>query len=175
MVKIDKPYQFHGPDPSKPLSLQDLFAGKDQLIIYNFMFAPGAERGCSGCAFVGEHIPDLRHLRSRNTSLAVVSRAPLAEIAAWNEKLGWTFPWFSSYGSDFNHDFDATGDDGERPNLSVFYRKDGAVYHTYSTFPRGVETILGTYQLLDLTPLGRQDGPTGPAGFKLNYEYESDA
>ncbi|KAK1753907.1 hypothetical protein QBC47DRAFT_414831 [Echria macrotheca] len=175
MVKIDKSYQFHGPEGST-LSLADLFGDKDQLIVYHFMFAPENERGCNGCAFVGEHIPDLRHLRSRNTSMVVVSRAPFDKIAAWKEKLGWTFPWYSSYGSDFNYDFGGTvkGGGGEMANLSVFYKRDGEVYQTYSIFPRGVEMLLGTYQLLDLTPLGRQDGPLGPAEFKLNYEYEAD-
>jgi predicted dithiol-disulfide oxidoreductase (DUF899 family) len=149
---------------------------------------------------LGEHIPDLRHLRSRNTSMAVVSRAPFDKLDAWKNKIGWTFPWYSSEGSDFNYDFHATLDPavhpveynfadaaeleakglkwnlaGEQPGLSVFFRQDGAVYHTYSSYSRGLEHLLGTYQLLDMTPLGRQDGPQGPAEFKLKYEYDDDA
>ena len=147
----------------------------------------------------GEHIPDLRHLRSRNTSMVVISRAPFAKLDAWKNKIGWTFPWYSSEGSDFNHDFHVTSDpavgpveynfassveleakglkwhlEGEQPGLSVFFRKDGAVYHTYSAYARGAERLLGTYQLLDMTPLGRQDSPKGPAEFRLKYEYDEE-
>jgi len=104
--------------------------------------------------------------------MAVISRVPFEKIAAWKEKLGWKFPWYSSSGSDFNRDFGVTVDGADQANLSVFYRKDGDVYQSYSIFPGGVMNLLGTYQLLDLTPLGPQDGPHGPAGFKLNYEYE---
>ncbi|KAK0648532.1 hypothetical protein B0T16DRAFT_456002 [Cercophora newfieldiana] len=172
IVKIDKTYKFHGPGDST-LSLDDLFNGKDQLIVYHFMFAPESERGCSGCAFTGEHIPDVRHLGARNTAMAVVSRAPFDKIAAWKAKLGWKFPWYSSIGSEFSRDFGGLSADGQdQPNLSVFYKKDGVIYQTYSVFPGGVMSFFGTYQLLDFTPLGRQDGPDGPAGFKLNYEYE---
>lgn len=219
MVEVDKEYQFHGPDGST-LSLEDLFAGKDQLIVYHFMFGPDAERGCKGCAFTGlstpptppsspklthrplpaEHFPDLRHLASRNTTLVAVSRAPFAKLDAWKQKLGWTFPWYSSDGSSFNYDFHATLDaavapveynfapaaeleakglkwnvSGEQPGLSVFLRRDGKVYHTYSTYSRGGDRLLVTHQLLDMTPLGRQDQPGGPAAFKLNYEYEEGA
>jgi len=151
-------------------------------------------------SLAAEHIPDLRHLRSRNTSMVVVSRAPLEKIETWKQKLGWTFPWYSSADSDFNYDFHVTNDsnvgpveynftsaaeleakgqkwnlDGEQPGLSVFLKKDGVVYHTYSTYSRGLDHFLGTYQLLDMTPLGRQDGPSGPAEFKLRYEYDDDA
>ncbi|KAK3305246.1 uncharacterized protein B0T15DRAFT_192104 [Chaetomium strumarium] len=101
MVLVDKQYQFGGPGGSM-LSLPDLFGGKDRLIIYHFMFEPDADSGCRGCAFVGEHIPDLSYLRSRNTGLAVVSRTPFAKLDTWKKKLGWTFPWYSSEGSDFN-------------------------------------------------------------------------
>ncbi|KAK4040820.1 hypothetical protein C8A01DRAFT_35192 [Parachaetomium inaequale] len=199
MVEVDKRYRFHGPDGST-LLLEDLFGGKDQLIVYHFMFGPDAERGCKGCAFVGEHIPNLRHLGSRNTAFVAVSRGPFAKLDAWKKTVGWTFPWYSSEGSDFNYDFHATLDPavlpveynfataaeleakglkyntaGEQPGLSVFVRRDGKVYHTYSAYSRGVERLLGTFHLLDMTPLGRQVGPAGPADFKLKYEYEEDA
>jgi len=199
-VEVDKQYKFEGPNGST-LSLEDLFNGKDQLIVYHFMFAPDAERGCKGCAFLGEHIPDLRHLGSRNTAFASVSRAPYAKLDAFKKKVGWSFPWYSSGGSDFNYDFHATLDpavrspaeynfttvaeleakgqgyntSGDQPGLSVFARRDGKVYHTYSAYSRGLERLLGTFQLLDMTPLGRQDGPAGPAEFKLKYEYEQEA
>jgi predicted dithiol-disulfide oxidoreductase (DUF899 family) len=149
---------------------------------------------------LGEHIPDLRHLRARNTAMVVVSRAPFSKLDAWKKKIGWTFPWVSSEGSDFNYDFHATLDasvvpveynfataaeleakglkwniSGEQPGLSVFLRRDGKVYHTYSSYSRGADRLLVTHQLLDMTPLGRQDGPGGPAAFKLKYEYEENA
>ena len=155
---------------------------------------------CAYANSTGEHIPDLRHLRSRNTSMVVISRAPFAKLDAWRNKIGWTFPWYSSEGSDFNFDFQVTSDpalgpvqynfasaaeleakglkwhlEGEQSGLSVFFRKDGVVYHTYSAYARGVERLLGTYQLLDMTPLGRQDGPKGPAEFRLRYEYDEEA
>ncbi|KAH8905855.1 DUF899-domain-containing protein [Coniochaeta sp. PMI_546] len=199
MVKVEKDYTFKGPD-DKELSLADLFGDKDQLIVYHFMFGPDAEQGCKGCAFMGEHIPDLRHIRSKNTAMVVVSRAPFAKLDAWKQKIGWTFPWYSSEGSDFNYDFHATLDEsvlpvqynfaskaeleakgqkwnvsGEQPGISVFYRQDGVVYHTYSAYSRGCEKMLGTLMLLDLTPLGRQDGYAGPADYKLKYEYDADA
>ncbi|SPO04346.1 uncharacterized protein DNG_07031 [Cephalotrichum gorgonifer] len=196
LVKVDADYTFKGPDQST-LSLSDLFGDKKQLIVYHFMFGPDQERGCKGCAFVGEHIPDLRHLRSRDTAMVCVSRAPFEKIDAWKRKIGWEFPWYSSEGSKFNYDFHATQDEsvapvqfnfdtkeelvakgqsymttGETPGLSVFFKQDGEIYHTYSTYARGLDGLLGTFQLLDMTPLGRQDaGPDGPAAFKLKYEY----
>ena len=132
--------------------------------------------------------------------MVFVSRAPFEKLDAWKKKLGWTFPWYSSEGCDFNYDFHATLEpavlsfeynfatadeleakgqkwsiSGEQPGLSVFLRKDGAVYHTYSSYSRGLDRLLVTFQLLDMTPFGRQDGPAGPAEFKLNYEYENDS
>jgi predicted dithiol-disulfide oxidoreductase (DUF899 family) len=199
LVKVDKNYTFKGPNGSTP-SLSDLFGDKQQLIVYHFMFGPDAERGCGGCAFIGEHIPDLRHLRSRNTAMVCVSRGPFEKLDAWKKKIGWEFPWYSSEGSDFNYDFHATLDEevapveynfaskeelvgkgqtwlkGEMPGLSVFFKKDGEIYHTYSSYARGLDKLLVTLQLLDMTPLGRQDvGKDGPAAFKLKYEYEEGA
>lgn len=129
--------------------------------------------------------------------MVVISRAPFAKLDAWKQKLGWTFPWYSSEGSDFNYDFHVTLDEsvlpvqynfaskaeleakgqkwsvtGEQPGVSVFYRKDGVIYHTYSAYSRGIEKVLGTLMWLDLTPLGRQDTPAGPAEYKLKYEYD---
>lgn len=132
--------------------------------------------------------------------MVVVSRGPFEKLEAYKNRIGWTFPWYSSEGSDFNYDFDATLDDavkpieynytpkaeiqarklntpssGEAPGLSVFLRQDGDIYHTYSTYARGLEPLVGTMQLLDLTPLGRQDGATGPEMYKRKYEYEDGA
>lgn len=132
--------------------------------------------------------------------MVVVSRAPFEKLDAWKEKLGWKFPWYSSEGSNFNYDFHTTLDpsvqpveynfataaeleakglkystSGEQPGLSVFFRKNGKVYHTYSAYARGLDRLLVTFQLLDMTPLGRQVGPGGPGEFKLKYEYEEDA
>jgi predicted dithiol-disulfide oxidoreductase (DUF899 family) len=180
MVQLDKEYSFEGPDGK--VSLLDLFEGRKQLIIYHFMLAPENEEGCSGCSFLADHIPDLSHLRQRDTSFVVVSRAPLDKIETFKKRMGWTFPWYSSFGSDFNYDFHVTMDDditpiqynykdkatlqkegkyalnkAELPGMSIFYREEQNAFHTYSTYARGLEVILGTYKLLDLTPLGRQE------------------
>ncbi|RYP61672.1 hypothetical protein DL769_007601 [Monosporascus sp. CRB-8-3] len=196
MVKVDKEYIFHNSDGQK-VTLADLFKGKKQLIVYHFMFAPEADVGCRGCSFMGENFPDVRHLETKDTAFTAVSRAPIEKIEAFKKKTGWKFPWVSSGGSDFNYDFHVTLDEsvapveynyknkeelekrglayhvnGEQPGLSVFYKEGDEVYHTYSTYSRGLERYLTTFNLLDVTPLGRQVGPNGPAEFKLSYEYE---
>jgi predicted dithiol-disulfide oxidoreductase (DUF899 family) len=190
MVKIDKDYVFEGPDGE--LRLLDLFDGRRQLIVYHFMFDPndpppgksGApwEEGCPGCSFAADNIPHLAHLRARDTSFTLVSRAPLAKIEPFKKRMGWTVPWYSSFGSDFNYDFHVTTDEavapveynykdkatleqegltyhlsGEQPGLSVFLRDGDSVFHTYSTYGRGLEPLLVTYHLLDLTSYGRQE------------------
>ena len=197
MTKVDKEYTFEGPGGAV-LSLADLFSGQEQLIVYHFMFAPEADEGCRGCAFMGEHIPDVRHFATKKTAMACVSRAPFAKIDSWKNKIGWTFPWYSSFGSDFNYDFNVTIDDkstptdrgfsttkdqelaangipadtkGDIPGLSFFLNRDGTIYHTYTTHGRNLQKVMVTLQLLDYTILGSQPGPTGPAGFKLRYEY----
>ena len=200
MEKVNKCYSFslaaasdndktaENNNPSKEdgkVSLLDLFQGRKQLIVYHFMLGPDAEEGCVGCSFLGDHIPHLSHLRSMNTNLVFVSRSPPEKLAAFRERMGWTqVPWYSSLGSDFNYDFQATQDEsvheieynyddkatmeakglkynikGEQPGLSVFLRgDDGKVYHTYSTYARGLDSLLITNGLLDVTPLGRQAG-----------------
>ena len=195
MVKVDKEYSFTGPN-NTTVSLSDLFAGKDQLLVYHFMFGPTAERGCSGCSHVAEALPDLRHLHERNTNLVCVSRAPVEKLEAFKQKSGWKFPWYSTGDGDFSYDFYATSDDergpgivnfktkeeteanggthykGDVPGFSSFLKKDGEIYLTYSTFERGVDPVMPTFALLDLTALGRQDQPDGPGAFtppdKLN-------
>jgi predicted dithiol-disulfide oxidoreductase (DUF899 family) len=178
-VKVEKTYTFD--TPSGKASLADLFAARSQLIIKHFMLAPGQKEGCVGCSFESDHAEAaLVHLRNHDVSYVAVARAPLAEIDVFKKRMGWTFPWVSSFGSDFNYDFDvsftpeqlAKGEAfynyraGPLPledlsGLSVFHQDaSGDIFHTYSTFGRGAEERLGTYVLLDLTPKGRNE--TGP-------------
>src|SRR5687767_9485257 len=158
MVEIDKDYVFEGPDGKS--TLLDLFEGRRQLIVYHFMFAPGVDgwpkAGCPGCSFVVDQIGHLAHLHARDTSLVVVSRAPLPNIERYKRRMGWTVPWFSSFGSDFNVDFGLSTDKGETFGLSVFLRDDETAYRTYFTNGRGVETLGPPWSFLALTPLGRQ-------------------
>ncbi len=156
MVKIDKEYLFEGPDGMA--SLLDLFDGRRQLIIYHFMFDPSWNDGCRSCSNLVDNIPfRLSRLNARDTSLVLVSRAPLAKLEPFKARMNWTVPWCSSYGSDFNYDFGVTDEEGEKPGLSVFLREGEQVLHSYSTSGRGVDILLGTYNYLDLTPLGRQE------------------
>lgn len=191
MVAMDKDYRFEG--PAGRASLLDLFEGRRQLIVYHFMFDPdpppagqaGApwDEGCPGCSHLADNIPHPSHLHARETTLALVSRASLAKILPFKARMGWTMPWYSSFGSDFNYDFHVTIDEmrdsvewnyrttaelqsagkipftrGELPGLSVFLRDGTAIYHTYSTYARGLDPLLGTYQFLDLTAFGRGEG-----------------
>ena len=187
MVRIDKTYVFDG--PAGKAGLPDLFEGRRQLIVYHFMFDPRWDEGCPHCSFVVDNIGHLAHLRARDTSLALVSRAPLARIEPFKRRMGWKLPWYSSFGSDFNYDFHVTLDEaiapveynyrdkaelvrrgepyftqGELHGLSVFLRDGDSVFHTYSTYARGVDLLLGTYNYLDLTPLGRQEDWEQPPG-----------
>jgi predicted dithiol-disulfide oxidoreductase (DUF899 family) len=175
MVQVAKDYVFEGPDGKA--SLLDLFDGRRQLIIYHFMFAPGVSgwpsAGCDGCSMVVDNIGHLAHLHARDTSLVLVSRAPLAKIEAYKERMGWTVPWFSSFGSDFNVDFGLTTDEGETFGLSVFLRDGANGYRTYFTSGRGVEALGSIWTFLDLTPLGRQeDWEESPAGWPRTPRYE---
>lgn len=181
MVEVEKPYVFDGPDG--PASLLDLFDGRDQLIVRHFMFDPAWEDGCPSCTAGAEEIADglLEHLAVRGTSFAVVSRAPIEKLLRYRAERGWTFPWYSSGGSDFNVDFGVTIDhaagattynyrpmdegwDGELAGQSCFLRVGDRVFHTYSTFARGMEAIGGSYYWLDLTALGRQERWEEPKG-----------
>ncbi|WP_158883402.1 DUF899 domain-containing protein [Amycolatopsis anabasis] len=180
MVKVVKEYQFEHPDGR--VGLLDLFDGRRQLIVYHFMLAPGTDYRCSGCSMVVDHIGELAHLHARDTSLVVVSRAPLAEIMPFKERMGWTVPWVSSEGSDFNFDFGATTAAGEEPGLSVFLRDGTEIFHTYHTSGRGLELLGSTWSYLDLTPLGRQEDWEKPPGrgnspasswWRLHDEYDT--
>ncbi len=194
MVKIDKDYVFEG--PAGRVSLLDLFAGRRQLIVGHFMFEPSQDDGCPSCSAGADEMSPglLAHLHARDTSLVYVSRAPLAKIEDYKARRGWTFPWYSSYGSDFNYDFHVTLDERvapveynyrsaeehaehgatfftdpdqqpfEMPGTSYFLRDGDRVFHTYSTFARGAEQTGGSYYFLDLTALGRQEDWEEPKG-----------
>jgi predicted dithiol-disulfide oxidoreductase (DUF899 family) len=175
MVRIDKDYRFEG--PGGKVGLLDLFEGRRQLILYHFMFAPGVdgwpEAGCDGCSFFVDQIGNLAHLHARDTSFVLVSRAPLANIQAYKQRMGWTVPWFSSFGSDFNVDFGLTSEAGETFGLSVFLREGDSVYRTYFTTLRGVEALGSTWTFLDLTPLGRQESwEDSPPGWPQTPPYQ---
>ena len=156
MVRLEKEYLFKGTDGKS--SLFDLFAERRQLIVYHFMFDPNWEGGCPSCSYLVNNIPSTqKHLHARDTSLVLISHAPLTKIEPFKKRMNWTIPWFSSYDSDFNADFGVTDDEGEKPGLSVFLREGDDLFHTYFTNGRGVDILLGTYNYLDLTPLGRQE------------------
>jgi predicted dithiol-disulfide oxidoreductase (DUF899 family) len=163
MVKIDKHYEFDGVEGK--VALIDLFCGRRQLIVYHFMFDPDWEVGCSGCSWVTDAMSHPAHLNARDTSLVLISRAPLEKLLAFREQMGWDFPWYSSFRSDFNFDFDATTDEGEKHVASVFLRDGDDIYRTYFTDKRGVEYLGSHWTYLDLTPFGRQesweDSPEG--------------
>jgi predicted dithiol-disulfide oxidoreductase (DUF899 family) len=175
-VRIEKNYRFDGTRGS--VALADLFAGRSQLVIYHFMFGPDWQEGCPSCSYVSDHIDAaLPHLAARDVTVTMVSRAPLKKIEAFKKRMGWRFDWVSSNGTDFNSDFHVSfGKEEmaqgkveynyaleefpseEAPGLSVFYKNaDGEIFHTYSTFARGLESLLGTYMMLDLVPKGRDE------------------
>ena len=175
-VRIDRNYLFDTPDGKRTLA--DLFDGRRQLIIQHFMFAPGWEQGCQSCSFMADHSDGMNvHLAHRDATLVAISRAPLPDIERFRRRMGWQFKWASSHGSDFNYDFGVSfppeevaaghlqynyGDwpysQEEWPGVSVFIKNDAQeVFHTYSCFGRGVEVMMGTYKLLDLTPMGRDE------------------
>jgi predicted dithiol-disulfide oxidoreductase (DUF899 family) len=175
MVRVDKDYIFTG--SKGKLRLQDLFEGRRQLILYHFMFAPGVEgwptAGCPGCSMVVDNVGHLAHLHARDTSFVLVSRAPLAKIKAYQKRMGWKVPWFSSADSDFNVDFGVTTKEGETFGLSIFLRDGDQVFHTYFTADRGVEALGSSWTFLDLTPFGRQeDWEDTPAGRPQTAPYQ---
>ena len=173
-VEIDKTYVFEGPEGR--VALADLFGTRRQLLVQHFMLGPDWEEGCKGCSYMADHVDGmLVHLAQRDTAFVAVSRAPYARIERFRRRMGWRFPWVSSHGSSFNYDFGVSftpeqvaagplpynygewplsGEDW--PGLSVFFRDEsGRVFHSYSTYGRGVEVMMGAYRMLDLTPLGR--------------------
>ena len=171
-ILIDKGYEFDG--PAGKASLLDLFDGRRQLIVYHFMFAPDVEgwpeAGCGGCTMFVDNLGDLVQLRERETSFALISRAPLANIEAYKARKGWTAPWFSSAGSDFNRDLGFTTDEGETFGLSVFIREGNRIFRTYFTSGRGVEMLGTSRSFLDLTPFGRQEAwENSPFGYPQTF------
>jgi predicted dithiol-disulfide oxidoreductase (DUF899 family) len=183
-VPVDKAYVFEGPDGRQTLA--DLFYTRHQLLVQHFMLKPGAEAGCKGCSYMADHVDGMTvHLAHRDVTFVAISRAPLAEIERFRRRMGWQFKWVSSYGTDFNYDFGVsftpeelakgrinynygtwphTGE--EWPGVSAFYKDDaGDVFHTYSTYGRGVEVMMGTYRMLDLMPKGRDE----QAGHKMAW------
>ncbi|MFG2790884.1 DUF899 domain-containing protein [Streptomyces sp. NPDC048419] len=166
MVEVEGEYVFESGDGKA--TLPDLFEGRLQLVIYHFMFAPDWDAGCRSCSAFLDQIGHLAHLRARGTTFAAVSRAPYTKILPFKARMGWTLPWYSSYGSDFNHDFDVTreheGEPVERPGLSCFLRDGERVFHTYSTYERGLDGLGSTTGFLDLTALGRQEEWEEPKG-----------
>jgi predicted dithiol-disulfide oxidoreductase (DUF899 family) len=171
--RVEKNYVFDGPNGKE--SLGDLFAGKSQLIVYHFMFAPEWEEGCKSCSFWADNFERLPiHLKHRDLSLIAVSRAPLAKLQAYQKRLGWTFKWVSSGGNDFNYDYRVSFAPEQReadynyttvqvpttdlPGVSVFYKDaKGDIFHTYSSYARGIDMLNAAYQYLDLTPKGRDE------------------
>ena len=175
-VKIDKEYVFDGPKGKETLA--DLFDGRSQLIVYHFMLGPGWEEGCKSCSYLADHFDGANwHLPHRDVTFVVISRAPLAEIEPYQKRMGWRFKWLSSHGNDFNFDYHVSATEDEKakkkmfynyetaelmsdemPGLSVFYKDgEGQIFHTYSTYARGLDILVGAYNFLDLTPLGRRE------------------
>jgi predicted dithiol-disulfide oxidoreductase (DUF899 family) len=196
MVKIEKDYLFDGPNGKQ--NLRDLFDCRRQLIVYHFMFDPAWDKGCSGCTSFVSALGDLSLLNKLDTTFVAVSRAPLPKLEAYKALKGWTISWFSSFGSDFNYDFHVTLDpkvtpaeynyrnkeemsaakghpvllEGEEHGLSVFFRVGDDVFHTYSSYARGTESLTDAYRLLDITPYGRQqEFEVSPPGWPQKPTY----
>lgn len=171
MVEIDTPYVFD--TESGPWPLADLFDGRRQLIVQHFMFAPDWDEGCPGCSMMADHIGPLSHLHAKDTSLVLVSRAPVGALVAFKDRMGWDLPWVSSGRSTFNEDFHTTVDGEERHSISVFLRDGDRVFHTWQTFDRGEEPFMVVFDLLDLTPYGRQETwENSPQGWPQRPPYE---
>jgi predicted dithiol-disulfide oxidoreductase (DUF899 family) len=154
-------------------SLLDLFDGRRQLIVQHFMFGPDWEEGCDGCSLMADHIGPLSHLHAKDTSFVLISRAPLPKLLAFRDRMGWKLPWASSAGSTFNEDFHTTVDGEERHAISVFLRDGDRVFHTWQTFNRGEEPFMVVFDLLDLTPYGRQETwEDSPEGWPQQPPYE---
>jgi predicted dithiol-disulfide oxidoreductase (DUF899 family) len=175
-VKVNKEYVFDGPDGKETLA--DLFAGRSQLIVYHFMFGPDWEEGCKSCSYLADHFDGANwHLPHRDVSFVVISRAPLSKLEDYKKRMGWRFKWLSSSGNDFNFDYHVSATEEEQakgkmyynyqtqdwvneemPGLSVFYKDEtGDIFHTYSTYERGLDILVGAYNFLDLVPKGRDE------------------
>lgn len=188
-VRLEKPYAFEG--AGGRATLGDLFGTRSQLIVYHFMLGPGWEEGCKSCSLLADHFDrSVVHLNARDISFAAISLAPWPEIRAFQARMGWTFRWLSSHGSEFNRDFHVsfTPDEiacgpvyynyamqefpiEEAPGLSVFAKDErGAIFHTYSTYSRGLDPLIGAYQLIDLTPKGRNEDPDATMAWVRHHD-----
>jgi predicted dithiol-disulfide oxidoreductase (DUF899 family) len=188
--KVEKNYTFEGPRGKE--SLADLFEGRSQLVVYHFMFTPDWEAGCPHCSFWADNFnPVIVHMNQRDVTMVAISRAPYAKLAAYEKRMGWSFKWLSSHGTDFNYDLNVSftdedrkagraffnfkmGDPGmaDREGMSVFYKDDqGAIYHTYSTYARGIDLLNTAYNYIDLVPKGRDEGGRNQYWVKRRDEY----
>lgn len=190
-VRIEKPYAFVGPDGTCTLS--DMFRGRSQLAVYHFMLTPGSDHICHGCSFVADHIDAARrHFEQADLAFAAVSRAPIQRIETVRARMGWTFPWVSSHGNDFNYDFGVSFTPEDRaagralynygievierspdmPGASIFVKDDkGDIFHSYSTYHRGLELLMGAFNWLDLAPKGRNESAGTMSWVRLHDEY----
>lgn len=192
--KVEKQYAFQGPKGKETFG--ELFDGRSQLIVYHFMLGPGWKEGCPSCSFLADHFnPAVVHLAQRDVTFVAISRAPLPEIEAFKKRMGWSFKWVSSSGTEFNYDYQVSFPKGqpakgqafynykavseipgeERPGASVFYKNgSGEIFHTYSTYSRGLDILIGAYNFLDLTPKGRDEEglPHGMAWVRHHDRYQ---
>jgi len=187
---VTKEYAFDGPRGRETLA--DLFDGRSQLVVYHFMFGPDATVGCKHCSFWADNFnPIIVHLNQRDVTMVAISRAPLARLGEYKKRMGWSFKWLSSGGTDFNLDFQASfkpedvqakkamynfviyddAEETEREGISIFHQVDGKIYHTYSTYARGIDLMNTAYNYLDLVPKGRDEGSRGPYWLKRHDEY----
>jgi predicted dithiol-disulfide oxidoreductase (DUF899 family) len=192
-VKVDKTYTFDA--PTGKISLAELFGDRSQLIVYHFMFDPTWSQGCKSCSFIADHYNGIVvHLAHRDISFVTVSKAPIEKLEQFRKRMGWTFNWVSAAGTDFSRDYGVSftdqelADQGtvynftgkpypirELPGLSVFYKDTrGDIYHTYSTFARGLENFLTAYQYIDITPKGRDEAQTGGMGWLRHHDRYDD-
>ncbi len=191
--KVEKNYVFEG--SSGKVSLADLFEGRSQLLVYHFMFGPGWKEGCPSCSFIADQFDSIRlHMAQRDITLAAISQATWAEIDAFKKRMGWKFPWVSSFGNDFNYDYNvsfkkeeiesgnaiynyetSSFPSEEAPGASVFCKKSGELFHTYSTFGRGLDMMLNAYNFIDLTPKGRdEEGLPWPMAWVRHHDKYGD-
>jgi len=187
---LAKEYTFDGPKGKETLA--DLFEGRSQLVVYHFMFGPNAKVGCPHCSFWADNFnPIIVHLNQRDVTMVAISRAPLARLEEYKKRMGWSFKWLSSGNSDFNVDFQASFkpedvkakkamynfviyndlEETEREGISVFHKVDGKIFHTYSTYARGIDLMNTAYNYLDLVPKGRDEGNRGPFWLRRKDEY----
>jgi predicted dithiol-disulfide oxidoreductase (DUF899 family) len=181
-ARVDKEYVFDGAEGRKTLA--DLFDGRSQLVVYHFMFPPEWDEGCPHCSFWADNFdPNIVHLKARDVTMVAISRAPYAKLAAYERRMGWGFDWFSSGETDFNYDFDVSFHEegpynygtetaaGDREGVSVFLKANGEVFHTYSTYARGIDLLNTAYNYLDLVPKGRDEQGRSQFWVRRHDEY----